>query len=378
MKKEKIFFLYLKTGGGHLAPARSVVTYLQEKYPAQYETELVNPAEKTNTVIRYLLEDGYRILQASAKWYYELIYFLNKFKPIAYYNQFLMNIFTRKYLEERILAERPDKIVVFHFLSYKPVYDILKKHNLTIPVITAVTDPFTAHPLWFLKKDQNFIVFSQRLKQYCETIGIKPGDIEVFPFIIDAKFSKVPDQEQKAVIRKRFQLTPQDKMILILGGGDGIPHGYTLMKTLLKHAPGFPVAIVCGRNKQLFQQCSELVEKSGRTDVHVFGYVDFVYELIHASEVVITKCGASTFMEIIHSRKLPIIIDYLWEQEKGNVEFLVENGMGIYEPHVKKIPEIIHKLFNNPSYYQSFIERINSQKLENGTGQVAEFIRNFN
>jgi processive 1,2-diacylglycerol beta-glucosyltransferase/1,2-diacylglycerol 3-beta-galactosyltransferase len=34
-----------------------------------------------------------------------------------------------------------------------------------------------------------------------------------------------------------------------------------------------------------------------------------------------SKCGASTFMEILLSKKIPIITDYIWEQEKGNVDY---------------------------------------------------------
>lgn len=377
MKKEKIFFLYLKTGGGHLAPARSIIKYLANKYPGLYELELINSAEEMIGFFRYSLEDGYRILQASAKWYYEFLYFTNKFRLIAYWNRSILNFLTRSYLEKRILAEKPDKIVVFHFFCYQPVFEILKKYNLKIPVVTVVTDPYTAHPLWFLRPKQNFVLFSERLRAHCNRLGIPDKSLSVFPFILDEKFSNPPEAENVQTLRQKFGLNASDKMILVLGGGDGIPKGYSLMNTLIRSGPRQPIAIVCGRNKKLFDQCTEMVKEAGRTDIKIYGYVDFVFDLLHISDVVITKCGASTFMEIIHSKKIPIIIDYLWEQEKGNVEYLVENGMGIYEPDISKIPAILDKLFSDKKYFESYIQKIEEAKLVNGTAQVAEHIRNF-
>jgi len=44
---------------------------------------------------------------------------------------------------------------------------------------------------------------------------------------------------------------------------------------------------------------------------------DFIYELINISDVVLTKCGASTIMENINLKKVPVVNDYIWEQEQG-------------------------------------------------------------
>ena len=85
-EKQKYFFCYLKTGGGHLAPARSVAKYLTTTYGNSIEPVLVDGLEHAKPIARYVIEDGYRILQARAKWYFELIYALNKFPPVGQWN----------------------------------------------------------------------------------------------------------------------------------------------------------------------------------------------------------------------------------------------------------------------------------------------------
>lgn len=374
MKKEKIFFIYLRTGGGHLAPARSVVNYLNKKYPGKYELELINAFEKTNPIPKYILEDGYRILQSQAQWYYEFLYLLNKLPLIARWNRFLASISSIKYLEKRILNEKPDKIVVFHFFSYKPIYKILAKHNLDIPVIIGVTDPFTAHPLWFMNKKQNFIVFSERLKQHCLGLGIDEKAIRVFPFILDEKFSNPLPETDIPAIKQKLGFPADKKLLLILGGGDGMPKGQAILKKLIDENFAHSIAIVCGKNKSLYAGCEELVEASGRKDIKVFAYVDFVYELINCSDAVVSKCGASTFMEILMTGKVPVVIEYLWEQEKGNMEYIVENEMGIYQKDITMMVESVKRLYSDENYYKAFTGKIKNAALKSGTGDVAEFI----
>jgi processive 1,2-diacylglycerol beta-glucosyltransferase/1,2-diacylglycerol 3-beta-galactosyltransferase len=254
---------------------------------------------------------------------------------------------------------------------------VLKKHRLQIPVLTVVTDPFTAHPLWFLKHDQHFIVFSERLKQHCIRHGIQEDSLHLFPFVLEEKFSNPVPENNIVELKKRYCADPEKKTLLILGGGDGIPNGYELLKLLLKAKLDCNIIVVCGRNKGLLKKSQDLITKENNNSVFVYGYVDFIYELINVSDVVITKCGASTIMEILFLEKIPIIINYIWEQEKGNVEYVVQNKMGIFEKEIHRVPELVKKLFSEQSYYQEFIAQIDKQHLINGTAAVSEFIRTF-
>lgn len=366
--------LYLKTGGGHLAPARSVSNYIQENYPDSIEPVLIDGLAEAPAYARFIVEDGYRILQSKAKWYYELLYALNKIIGIAKYNSLLVSERIKPYLKEKILNEKPCKIVIFHFFLIKPVYDILLENKLNIPVITVVTDPFIAHPIWFLEKQQKMIVFSQRLKNYAIRKNIPPEKVHVFPFILDEKYSTPLPKEEIPALKKRLGFDVNKKVVLIMGGGDGIPKGETILKNLMEKLPEVNVAIVCGRNNKLFEFALELKKKENYEQLKVYGYISFVYNLLSASDVVITKCGASTFLEILMMRKVPVVNDYIWEQEKGNVEFLVKNRLGVYEKNISKLPLVVNNLLADEAFYESYIMNIERAHLRNGTPEAAEFI----
>lgn len=361
-----------------MAPAKSVANYLSRVHADTISPVLVNGFEEAPEFWRYLLEDGYRILQAKAKWYYELLYLINKFPLLARWNRFITHHASKSYLEKRILEERPEKIIVFHFFSYNPVYTILKKHNLNIPVLTVVTDPFTAHPLWFMRKKQHFLVFSESLKQKWINKGVAKENLTVFPFILDEKFSVPLSEEQILKIKQQRGFTETDRILLFLGGGDGLPNAFPLIKELAASGFEHHMVVVCGKNTSLKENLEEYKKKNLLERLHIFGYVDFVYELLNICEVVVTKCGASTIMEILHTGRVPVIIDYIWEQEKGNMEYVVQNHFGIFEKDISKISQTVQKLFADKEYYDSFAARSKQAGLKNGTAAVSEFIVTFN
>jgi UDP-N-acetylglucosamine:LPS N-acetylglucosamine transferase len=110
----------------------------------------------------------------------------------------------------------------------------------------------------------------------------------------------------------------------------------------------------------------------------VFAFVDFVYELLNAADFVITKCGASTIMEILMMKKIPIINDYIWEQELGNMEFVRDNELGVFERIREKLPGIIRGLVSDEGQYQRYRHNIEKMNVRSGTKEVAEFLRTMN
>ena len=116
-----------------------------------------------------------------------------------------------------------------------------------------MTDPYIAHPLWFLRENQNFIVFSQELKQRCIKDNINAENIKVFPFPLDEKFSKPASVNEVAEYKNKRGFI-KNKTLLVLGGGDGIPKGAELLKNILELNPDCEIAFVCGRNEKLYKK----------------------------------------------------------------------------------------------------------------------------
>jgi processive 1,2-diacylglycerol beta-glucosyltransferase/1,2-diacylglycerol 3-beta-galactosyltransferase len=373
----KYLFLYLKTGGGHLAPAKAVAEKIRAKRDANVDIHLVDGLSGSNQFIKKFIESGYKTAVNKAAWTYEFLYALHKFKIIAKSTASIVSYFVKPALERQILENKPEKIVIFHFFLIKPVNEIIKKYKLSIKVITVVTDPFTAHPIWFLQKGQNFIVFSDLLKEKCIEQGINSENLKVFPFVLDNKFSRKIPEFHKQKIRRQLGFKTDSKIILIMGGGDGMPKGKKILKHLVTSNMQAEICIVCGNNRKLFKQAIHIRSKYQAKNLKVYGFIDFVHSLISISDVVITKCGASTFMEILMMEKIPVINNYIWEQEKGNMEYVCNKKMGVLEKKVSQLPVVLQNLMNDNELSSSLRSNIRNASITNGVGKVSNYILTF-
>ncbi len=375
--KENYLFFYLKTGGGHLSTAKSVAEKMKNEQNSNVDIILADGLAESKTFLKKILEDGYKNSVNRAVWTFELLYALHKIKLVSIITASIISHLVKRGIEKQIIESKPKKIAVFHFLLVKPIVEIIKKHNLDIPVITVVTDPFTAHPIWFLQKNQNYLVFSETLKQKCIDKGIDESHLQVFPFPLNNKYSQNLSEFEKERTRLIHGFNPKSKMILIIGGGDGMPRGMKILKNIINKNVDAEIAIVCGKNARLFNQAIKLKNDLGLNQLKIFGFIDFVYSLIGISDVVITKCGPSTIMEILLMGKIPVINNYIWEQEKGNMEYVCQRKMGILEKKITRLPDLLQRLVTDNDFYNSIADNIRNATLSNGVDQVSDHILNY-
>lgn len=377
IKLVNYLFFYLKTGGGHIAPAKAVAQKIRYKRGDEVEIILADGLAGCNKFVRWIIEDGYRITVNNVLLVFELLYAFHKIKLVAHITAGMVSYFIRPVVVTYIERYRPEKILIFHFFVIKPVVDIVNRVDPEIKVITVVTDPFTAHPVWFLNKSMKFIVFSEMLKEACIKKGINRDNVNVFPFVVDQRFSKPVGDYDSRTIRRSLGFQMDSKIILIMGGGDGLPKGKKILKALITSDIEAETAVVCGNNTSFFDYVTRIRKSNNLFNLKVYKFIDFVPSLISISDIVITKCGASTFMEILLMGKVPVISNYIWEQEKGNMEFVCKGKMGILEKNTDHIPKVVNKLLFNKELYNMFSNNIRKASLSNGVNEVSDFILNY-
>ncbi len=156
-----------------------------------------------------------------------------------------------------------------------------------------------------------------------------------------------------------------------------MPKGKKILKKILARNMDAEIAIVCGKNIKLYSIATKLKIKYGLNNLKVYGFVDFVHSLLSISDIVITKCGASTSMEILIMGKVPVINNYIWEQEKGNMEFVCGKNMGVLEKNTSYIPDVLNRLLTDNEYFNFLTNNIKRASIKNGVGPVSDYILNF-
>lgn len=370
--KKKILFLYIQAGGGHISTARAISKYMDQHYAETVDPVLIDGFTEAPRWLKKIIIDGYKKSQTTGQRVYEFLYRLNEQRLFAKISQMILCRLVQGYIKKAILQHRPTQIVILHFFLVRPTIKMLKKLKIDIPVTTIITDPFTINRLRVVEKNMDYIVFSERARDTAVKRGVPHYKIRIYPTILKQEFNHPLSTEQIIEKKNAFGLSLEQKTIFIMWAGDGIPKGEKILQELVDTKVDAQIMIVCGKNQKLERQAYKIASLHPEYIIKVFGFVDFMYDLVNISDIIITKGWPATIMEILMMKKIPIINSYIRWQEKWNMEFVVDNNVGFYEPNVQKMIKIVHDMMQ--SDFSVYHENIHKLQLRNGTQEVVEHI----
>jgi len=371
--KKKIGIFYINAGGGHSATARALAKEITEKYSDQVEPILVDAMQGGPFLTRWFLERGYALAVNNFPYNWRVIYWLSKISYVMRGEDKLFTSTAHSNIEKTITEEKFDVIITVHYFLTSPVLKILAEKNLSTPVYSIVTDPFTVPPHWFLNKGIKYFVFSDVAKKLALENEITPGNVSVVSPVINDKFF-VAKNFDKNKIRENLGFPLDKKIILVVAGGDGLYAGGKVLRSLVRLPSDYQVVVVCGREQKFFEKATVLKRKFSNKILAVFGFVDNMEELLVAADLVVGKAGPATIFESLVVGRPVILTYYIWEQEKGNCDFVVQNGFGKYQPKLDELADTVKKFFEDEQEYQRVLDNIKAYSIDIGATQIAKEI----
>lgn len=137
-------------------------------------------------------------------------------------------------------------------------------------------------------------------------------------------------------MRERHDL-PLDTPVIALFGGGLQPRRVRLMVAGLLESPfAGTLAVVAGRNHALGTALADL-EDGPAMRLRSLGQIDFVDDLIAASDLVITKAGGLIASEVMARGTPMVIVDPIPGQEEWNADAIAAYGAGIQ----LRLPEMV-------------------------------------
>ncbi len=367
--------MYANAGGGHRRPAEALAEELTRQYGKGVEPELVD-ATGASAITKYILEQGYAFSADYFQWIYKALFEVSATPAVIRLENYAATKLIKDFFVKKLQAEKPEKIVAFFYLL-GPVREALRELGWRVPIVAVVTDPFTSHPFWFFYPELSYVVFSDAIKQEALRAGVPETNITVVPPIVHSKFKHLPETSEQENFRRHLGFLSNQKIVLLIGGGNGLPQGSEALEKLLESDLAAHLAIVCGNNKRLKNKAEALREKYGRDRLTVYGFVDFIEQLMAVADVVIGKAGASVMMETLTLQKPLIIINYIWGQEQGNVEYVVKNKLGFFEPDLTRLPQLVQRVLFDTATIQGLEEQRKIMPTKSGTEEIARYIYEF-
>ncbi len=373
-EKRKILFFYLNTGAGHISAAKVLKQYLQEESP-NVEVKIVNGFSRKNLLGKIVFEKFYNLACNYLHGAFPLIYDLGEHRKFQRVVNSIMS-FQCKKLENLIIKENATDIVSFHFGLGPVLHKAVKKIEKNIRITQIVTDPFTIPKAWFYDKDLNYFVYSQEAKETGIKCGINPSKITVIPFLMNTKYRTMFSAEEIILKKKELGFDTEKKLLLLVGGGEGLPGATEIINQCILNKAKFEVAVICGRDIAKKETLELLAKAYPRLGLHVYGFIDYLDELVKICDCAVIKAGPATLFEILSCKKPVIICKYIHNQELGNMRFAVNKKVGFFIQNPRAIYRKITEIMSQSDFDERMKTNFENINIDTDVSKVAKLLLN--
>jgi 1,2-diacylglycerol 3-beta-galactosyltransferase len=289
-------------------------------------------------------------------------------------------VMCEKKIRKRIAQYDPDVVISVHpAMNNVPRVStkrLSKEHGKHIPFFTVVTDLGSGHSMWFERQVEKVYVASERIRKLARRRGLLPSDKIVMTglpirhdFAVQAENmgDRTMDsgKDYQTEIREQLDLDTDKRMVLVMGGGEGVGSLSEIVDQLYvkftKQGVNATICVVCGRNEKLMndltgrdwdavmaqsqepkkkrrfrsahrskeiQAALDLAEetkgsdKKGDVVVRGLGYVNGMADYMVAADVLVSKAGPGTIAEAA-ALGLPVMMTrYVLSREVLNCALL--------------------------------------------------------
>lgn len=374
--KRKFLFFYLTTGAGHISTARVMKDCILKNNP-DAEIVMINGFDNKNFLGKLIFETGYYFSTNFLGGLYSLTYDLAQSRFFQKMMLYTIAPHTIKYIKKVIEEEQPTDIVNFHFALTPFLKKVLRSTDRKINMTVMVTDPFTVPRCWFYEKTMNYFVYSQEAKEIGIKLKVPAENITIVPFALNPKYQEKFTAEDVVALKKKHGYDLNKKILLMIGGGDGLPGAIDIINKCIRKKADFAVAVICGKDK-VKKDYLEMVKKANpQLDLHVYGFVNYLDELVKLCDCVVMKAGPATLVEVLTCKKPVIISRYIHNQEKGNMQFAVRNQVGYFIQKPEKIYDKVEELLDDKDFDEKMAKRFAALDIDVDTDKTAKLLLSY-
>lgn len=230
----------------------------------------------------------------------------------------------RPTLRNLLREQRPDVVVSVYPLCIHALAQARRDLGISIPQITVVSDLVNIHPTWGCPAVDYCVVPTEPARQQILQYGIPAERARLLGMSVGLQFGI---RQEKETLRSQLGLEPDLETLLIMGGAGGVGPLFEVVCGLDEADLPLQLLVVTGHNERLHRK---MAAASWQKNVHLFGFVERVWDLMGASDLLLTKAGPQTICEGL-SMGLPILIfDALPGQEADNANYVVSHGAGLF------------------------------------------------
>ena len=323
----RILILFSDTGGGHRAAARALTEALK-LLDTSCEVTVADPLIGRGPAVVRNLAALYSPVIRSSRRAWGALYHSSNTQPTFAAIRAVFGPSVRKVLRDLLKEHDPDVVLSVHPLLNHVAHQAIIKSGRPRALMTVITDLVDFHRGWTFSHADLVIAPTERARRVALRRRVPPDRVKLLGLPVDLRF-RPPAPGEKQALRRRFGLDEQRFTVLVMGGAAGVGDLAAQCRELAQERHPWQLVVVCGRNEKLRRR---LLESEVATPMLVFGFVDYMPELMRACDLVVTKAGPGAIAEALATGLPLVITGFLPGQETSNVDFVVASRIGAFAP----------------------------------------------
>lgn len=341
-----VLILHASLGTGHISAANALAAAYRRS--PGVEVRVHDVLDSTSELVRSALNTFYLQTSEKAPSLYKLLYENTESDKVddPLGSDKLLGIVGPPFfleLQKRIKQTAPDLIVSVHPLAVQVVHHLVERRRYTGLHYVVVTD-FVAHRTWMATGVDGYFVPSNLTGEMLAERGVPRDKLRVTGIPVNLAITEPKDPLE---MRRKHQLSTESPLIALFGGGIAVERVRRMVTRLLEYDGALQLVVVAGRNRELHNALADLTSK-GRVQLLNLGKIDYVDDLIAASDFVITKAGGLIVSEILARSTPMLIIDPIPGQEEWNADFVAGAGAAIQLRMPEMVPPTAEYLLHQP------------------------------
>ena len=361
--KPHITFLFSDTGGGHRAASEAIIEAIHYEFGEAVVTQMVDfLKEYAPRPFNHLPEVYPDMMRLPELW--GAMFDISDGRPQARLVTSTFWPIVRRAAHRLVREHHSDMLVCVHPVANSFVLKALGKNHP--PFTTVVTDLVTTHALYFDKRADLILVPTEMARQKAIQFGMSPDKVRVVGQPV-SHLCSAPVGD-KALLRKHLGWPHTKKVILLVGGGEGMGPLAETARAIDESGLDVCQIIVAGRNSKLEQ---ELKEQTWENPTLIYGFTHEMPDFMRAADVIVTKAGPGTIAEALIA-ELPIILyAKLPGQEDGNVDFVLSEGVGVWAPEPLEVVRALTRWICRPYERQKVVKNCRRAARPDASRQIA-------
>ncbi|HTQ29903.1 MAG TPA: glycosyltransferase [Opitutaceae bacterium] len=312
MSELRILVLTSSTGGGHDARAEAFAEWCFQLYRHKVDVRIEQMLEKSSVLNRAGV-DFYNWIQRRAPGLHTVYYAL--IEGLSLLNRRSVS-FGRAYYEKVLREYRPHLVFSVHDCLNRGYFQLARKilgpANVRCATYCGEFSGGWGYSInWIEPTVDLYLSRTPTARDYAVKKGVPPERCRVRGHLMRprAHLEVLPGPAERAAFRvKKLGLRPDLFTVFLATGGNGANNHLELLPALTRHAGRCQAIVICGRNREIYNDLVHWRALHPEFDLYLEGYSEVVHLLLQAADAVVTRGGTTTCAKALNYR-CPIVFN---------------------------------------------------------------------